>query len=673
MKCFYFSFNSLLIIFCLQTILCDGFLHRLQVQKRTIKTNKKLYSNLNDNSNRNTTKFMIFNKKSIKLTDEEIAKGRPREAFRNVTYSSIYDIEPEDLFEKFQKLLNESDGYEKRNYVKRMQNELWSQHKRIKKEANEPHIRAFHLNETDITTEEEDELLAQKMKEDLERNLGVRVFVRKNNDDNILGGLFGNNQQKKDSSENFQIMRNPPYNFSQVGGYDNVKAEMMQSVDMLKHYEKYQEYNVRVPKGLILEGPPGNGKTLLARAFSGEVNSSFIAVSGSQFQEKYVGVGASRIRELFDLARSNTPCVIFIDEIDALGRSRSSQGIESNTERDQTLNELLIALDGYQNSSGIFVVGATNRIDLLDNALMRPGRIDKKIYIGNPDAKTRESILNIHLCGKPRTNKVHLSTLIDITNGLSGAQIENLLNEAMLYALRKNRKKMDLDDIETILGRVLVGYQPTENAFSEDMIHRISVHEMGHAIVGLMSPHHVKLVKVCLNLWSPTSPGYTIFEHPETDSLIYTRERLTERLMVLLGGRIAEEVFFGNSITSGASHDIEQAYALAEQMIVKYGMGRKTVYAHSSENSREFIDRDIERLLESAYQSAHNVITHSKSIIEQCAPILSKNKILMPGEINAIIHKEHLKQAETLRMEDINQNNHNNTFFSYIHPFYENI
>ena len=197
------------------------------------------------------------------------------------------------------------------------------------------------------------------------------------------------------------------------------------------------------------------------------------------------------------------------------------------------------------------------------------------------------------------------------------------------------------------------------------MIHRRSGHERGHAIVGLMSPLHVKLVKVCLNLWSPTSPGYTIFEHPEIDSSIYTRERLTERLMVLLGGRIAEEIFFGTSITSGASHDIEQAYKLAEKMIVKYGMGRKTVYAHSSDNSREFIDRDIERLLESAYQSAHSVIMHSKSIIEQCAPILSKNKILMPGEINSIIHQEHLKQSEYLKMDNQNDNN-STSLYSYI-------
>ena len=666
MKHLYFSFSSLL-IFCWQTIISDALLHQTQFYNRLKTVSKQLYDSPYQNQypEKNTTRFMIFHNKTPS-SEEEIAKGRPREAYRNISYNKIDDIEPEDLFEKFQKLLNESEGQQQRMYVNRIHHEILSQHRRIKEQQKEPHVRVFHFNET----EEEDNMkkeeeAAEKLREDLERNLGVRVFLRKNGEQNGFGGLFGQNEQKKDSSENFQVMRNPPYNFSQVGGYDNVKAEMMQSVDMLKNYEKYQKYNVRVPKGLILEGPPGNGKTLLARAFSGEVNSSFIAVSGSQFQEKYVGVGASRIRELFDLARSNTPCVIFIDEIDALGRSRSTQGVDSNTERDQTLNELLVALDGYQNSSGIFVVGATNRIDLLDNALMRPGRIDKKIYIGNPDTKTRESILDIHLHGKPRTHKVDLGTLIDMTNGLSGAQIENLLNEAMLYALRDNREKMDLDDIEIILGRVLVGYQPTENAFSDEMIYRIAIHEMGHAIVGLMSPHHVKLVKVCLNLWSPTSPGYTIFEHPEIDSSIYTRERLTERLMVLLGGRIAEEVFFGNSITSGASHDIEQAYALAEKMIVKFGMGRKTVYAHSSDNSREFIDRDIERLLESAYQSAHSVIMHAKSIIEQCAPILSKNKILMPGEINSIIHQEHLKQSEYLKLEKKNDNN-STSLYSYI-------
>ena len=700
----YFGLNSIFFYFCWINVYTYALLPYIPYLKSKYystqpyhKNMQILHDNINpygeNNVNKNITKFMIFaasqNKTGVIQDVKDIkdikdvegnSYGRPREAYRNISYNSIDDIEPEDLFEKFQKLLNQSEGYQKRKYVNRIHHEIRKQHRLSKLKKNEPHIRKYHFNETEELEEmKKDEEIAEKLKEDLERNLGIRVFLRKNDEQGT--NIFNypqqrtqnqhkqQNQQHKDASENFKVMRNPPYNFSQVGGYENVKAEMMQSVDMLKHYEKYQKYNVRVPKGLILEGPPGNGKTLLARAFSGEVNSSFIAVSGSQFQEKYVGVGASRIRELFELARDNTPCVIFIDEIDALGRSRSSKGEDSNTERDQTLNELLISLDGYQNSSGIFVVGATNRIDLLDSALTRPGRIDKKIYIGNPDAKTRESILNIHLHGKPRTNKVHLSTLIDITNGLSGAQIENLLNEAMLYALRNNREKVDLDDIELMLGRILVGYQPIENAFSEEMIHRISVHEMGHAIVGLMSPHHVKLVKVCLNLWSPTSPGYTIFEHPEIDSSIYTRERLTERLMVLLGGRIAEEVFFGNSITSGASHDISQAYALAEQMIVKYGMGRKTVYAHSSENSREFIDRDIERLLESAYQSAHNVITHSKSIIEQCAPILSKNKILLPCEINAIIHKEHLKQAEAMNindMNDINNMNQNNTYISYI-------
>ena len=560
----------------------------------------------------------------------------------NISYPPIDDIESEESLRKYKQSLFGGDQQpEKKNYG--FSNSSHS-YKRT--------IRGIHKKEDIVDLDDDDDdddeekperdlEYEKKIQEDFEKemqnSLGVRFFIRKNDN---------NNENSKTQSENFEIIQNPSYSFDDVGGYENVKLELMQSVDMLKNFEKYQKYNVRTPKGMILEGPPGNGKTLMARAFSGEVNSSFIPVSGSQFQEKYVGVGASRIRELFELAENNLPCGICIDEIDAVGRSRSSDDGSSSGERDQTLNQLLVALDGYKNTSGIFVIGATNRVDLLDDALIRPGRIDKKIYIGNPDAKTREKILNIHIQGKPSELDVRIPTLIDMTNGLSGAQIENLLNEAMLYALRENREKMNNKDLEHILGRMLVGYQPNENAFSDNMIYRISVHEMGHAIVGLLSNDHSKLVKVCLNLWSPSSPGYTIFEQPETDSYIYTKERLMARLMVLLGGRIAEEVFFGASITSGASKDIEEAYSLAERMIVKFGMGKKTVYPYSSENSKEFIDRDIERLLESAYQAAHQAIVNSQPIMEECAKMLMENKLLLPDDILKVIQLHHIQNSK---------------------------
>ena len=582
------------------------------LKKKNIIKQNAIYTSYNplDNNDMNRKIMIIIPDNSFNNT----RPGYPREANRNISYPPMND---DDLGEEIGDITkNNNSEYDKfkRYFPNAMENTFKNQ------DGENVNLDS---NETDAE---------EQIRRELQDALGVRFFVRRPPEQ----------EENPESSENFQIIKNPSYSFKDVGGYDNVKDELMQSVDMLKNYEKYQKYNVRTPKGMILEGPPGNGKTLMARAFSGEVNSSFIAVSGSQFQEKYVGVGASRIRELFDLAEKNLPCVIFIDEIDAVGRSRSSDEANSNTERDQTLNQLLVALDGYKNTSGIFIVGATNRMDLLDEALVRPGRIDKKIYIGNPDSKTRESILDIHINGKPHARNVTVNDLVDITNGLSGAQIENLLNEAMLFALRDNREVMNKDDIEHILGRIYVGYQPNENAFSSDMIKRIAIHEMGHAIVGLLSAHHSKLVKVCLNLWSPSSPGYTIFETEETDSSIYTKEKLMARLMVLLSGRIAEEVFYGNSITSGASKDIEQAYKLAENMIVRFGMGRKTVYAYGSESSKDFIDRDIERLLESAYQTAHTTILESQKIIEECGDQLIENKILLPDDILRVIHRHHI-------------------------------
>ena len=436
--------------------------------------------------------------------------------------------------------------------------------------------------------------------------------------------------QKPKKSENFEIVTNHPITFKDIGGYKTIKNELRQCLDILQNYQKYQAFNVRTPRGIIFEGPPGNGKTLIAKAFAGEANMSFISVSGSEFQEKYVGVGASRIRELFQLASENVPCIIFIDEIDALGRKRSSDGETAGNERDSTLNELLVAMDGFNPNSGVFVIGATNRVDLLDAALLRPGRIDKKIYIGFPDSKTREAILNIHLKGKP--NEINVADLIDISNGLSGAQIENLLNEAMLCALRDNREIFTQNDIDSVFNKIVAGWQPDEQEFTSDTIERISVHEMGHAIVGLLCKHHSKMSKVVINLSSPKTPGYTIFEG-DTNS-IYTREALFEHLMILLAGRIAEELIYNLSTTTGAINDFEEALKLATKMVLHYGMGKNVIYPQMSEKYKQDIDEQINAILKEAYR-------YSKSILE-----IHRHSILY---LSKKLTTDRVLQAETIR------------------------
>ena len=448
-------------------------------------------------------------------------------------------------------------------------------------------------------------------------------------------------ESKETKSTNFEVVYNYGVTFKDIGGYENIKQELGQCVDILRNYTKYSRFNVRIPKGMILEGQPGNGKTLLAKGLAGESGCGFLSVSGSDFQEKYVGVGSTRIKEMFTLAKKHVPCIIFIDEIDALGRKRSSDGESSSNERDNTLNALLVEMDGFKNNTGIFVLGATNRVDLLDSALTRPGRIDKKIYIGFPDKTTREAILNIHILGKPHDSSIQVADLVEMTEGYSGAQIENLLNEAMLHALRENRFEFTLDDFDLMLNKMIAGWQPVEHRFSPDMIDRISIHEMGHAIVGLLSKHHSKMSKVIINLSSPKMPGYTVFE--SSLSQLYKREALFEHLMILLSGRIAEEVVYDVSVTTGAINDFEEALKLAEKMIVYYGMGKSVIYPSTSEKYKEIIDDEVKELINNAYKCAQIILTKSRLLILESSEILRDQKIIKSDALLELMNTKYSK------------------------------
>ena len=477
---------------------------------------------------------------------------------------------------------------------------------------------------------------------------GVRIILRGDGDDSFEDAQpafvsqrrpYSSSQKRDKKSDNFEVVEKSAVNFTDVGGYENIKMELNQCVDLLKNYTKYQGYNIRIPRGLIFEGPPGNGKTLLAKALAGEADCSFIAVSGSEFQEKYVGVGPMKIRELFELAKKNIPCIIFIDEIDALGRKRSGDGETASSERDSTLNELLVKMDGFKNSTGIFVIGATNRADLLDPALLRPGRIDKRIYITNPDSKTRAAILKIHIQGKPHDKTVVLDDLIEQTEGLSGAQIENLLNEAMLHALAANRVKFTTSDMELVMNKIISGWMPNEHGFNEDMIDHICVHELGHAVIGILCKSHQKMTKVVLNLQSPRSPGFTAFQPTMTS--LRTREELFEHLMILLAGRIAEEIVYSLSVTSGAIQDFDSALKNANLMITQLGFGKHVIYPTNSEKYRQIADEETFELIESAYEYVYFILNNCKPLLIEGANLLKTQKVLKADTLVDLINTKY--------------------------------
>jgi cell division protease FtsH len=484
-------------------------------------------------------------------------------------------------------------------------------------------------NETEIDNqdysggEDEDTAAAGGPPSSFQFPIGISVFLPPSMREN--DGAAAAAPPKKTKSEHFHLAPALGYNFSSIGGYEAIKVELLQCADMLLHPEKYKPYSVDVPKGLILEGPPGNGKTHLARCFAGEINVSFIPVSGAQFQEMYIGVGSSRVRELFQFARENTPAIVFIDEIDAIGRRRghSGGGDESNAEKDATLNQLLVEMDGLEPTTGVFVMGATNRVDLLDDALMRPGRIDKTVYIGLPDRKTRENIVHIHRRGKPLAANLTTEALADMTQGMSGAQIKNWLNEATLLAIRRARPgdaiQTEPADLDFMMNRILVGSQSTEILYNDQTLYQIAVHEMGHAIVGfLLERDYTKLVKVSLNTWSHKSPGFTLFERNEGDH-IQSKRYLIAYLSVLLAGRAAEEEFFPDRISTGASQDLDCAKKMAFEMISKYGMGNRAIHAAGSDNSKQEIEKEMNVLIDQAFAKARLIVVHARSFIEESA------------------------------------------------------
>jgi len=429
-------------------------------------------------------------------------------------------------------------------------------------------------------------------------------------------------------------------NFTSLGGYTQVKEELLQVMDMLYFSTNYSQYGLRVPKGFMLEGPPGNGKTLMARCFAGQINASFISCSGAEFNEKYVGVGASRVRELFRFAKEHRPTVIFIDELDAIGRKRSSGDESSNGERDQTLNQLLVMMDGFRGEEKIIIVGATNRIDMLDKAILRPGRFDKIIHVPNPDRETRREIMKIHLEKKPI--RVELDELVRMTAGFSGAMMENLLNEATLYGIRNKRLPVEREDLDFIKDRMIFGSSVGKKTVSPKTLKRVAVHESGHLIMALACEFFEKPSRVSIDTASAKSFGMTIFENTDIDEGIFLKEYLDEKLMVLLGGRAAEEIIYGHSMSSGSLSDLEAALQLSKQMIMEYGMGHQIVYPYFSEIYKKKIDEEIHRNIREAYTNCRMLLERNRPLLLRFVDELLEYKVLNQEQIRSVLIQEPL-------------------------------
>ncbi len=472
---------------------------------------------------------------------------------------------------------------------------------------------------------------------ELQIDIPQRIFIPLSQ----MSALFGNQTRltRESSSDSDQFILEKDmenFNFTCVGGYNDLKKELHQILDFVFTPEKYTQYGLRLPRGILLEGPTGNGKTLIAKCLAGEAKMNFVSCSGSEFMEKYVGVGASRVRELFKFVKQNSPCILFIDEIDALGRKRGSDAEASNSERDQTLNQLLVLMDGFHGNDNTLVIAATNRLDMLDPAIIRPGRFDKIIHVANPDADTRKEIITIHSDKKPLN--VSNNQLVRITNGMNGAQIENILNEATLSAIRDNSLPVNMTHIEYTREKMLIGQTSNfKRNITESTLRRVAIHEVGHLMMAMQSLCYEKPWKITIESINPKhSLGYTIFETEEIDEGFFLREYLQDKIKVLLGGRAAEDVIYGHSVSSGAFSDLEKAFAVARTMIMDYGMGKKIIYPYLSETYKKQIDEQIHFLILQMYNETKEYIeTHQKELNIFVDQLLIK-KTLIWSEIQEI-------------------------------------
>ena len=446
--------------------------------------------------------------------------------------------------------------------------------------------------------------------------------------------------------------------FDKVAGLQEEKEELKEIVEFLKNPQKFIEAGARIPKGVLLEGPPGTGKTLLAKAVAGEAGVPFFSISGSDFVEMFVGVGASRVRDLFEEGKRNAPSIIFIDEIDAVARRRGSGLGGGHDEREQTLNQMLVEMDGFGVNEGIIVIAATNRIDILDPAILRPGRFDRKVYVGRPDVKGREEILNVHIKDKSLSEDVDLKEIARITTGFSGADLENLMNESAILAARDDRKFIKKEDVDAALIKVGIGTEKKSRLVPEKERKITAYHEAGHAILFHVLPDVGPVMAVSIIPTGQGAAGYTM-ALPENDNVFRTKNKMLQDIKVSLGGRIAEELIFGD-ITTGASADIRNVTKTARSMIMDFGMSDELGLIHYSngesdevflgrdlghqrsygENVQSVIDREIKKVVDECYEDAKRILLENMDVMHRCAELLLEKDRINGPEFEALFEKK---------------------------------